>query len=68
MTSKKANVGYFIMTGGCGSPELPGATAQTAVESADFWLAFTRAMSDSEAYTLYLEQHISTANTSAFQE
>lgn len=54
LANKKANVGYFIMTGGCGSLELPGATAQTAVESAGFWLAFTRAMGDSEAYTLYL--------------
>lgn len=55
LASKAAQVGYFIMIGGCGSLFLPGTTI-CAVDSPKFWLAYWRSMADSYAHVTYLEK------------
>ncbi|KAM5355042.1 hypothetical protein ACJ41O_001688 [Fusarium nematophilum] len=52
---KESKIPYFIMVGGCGSLNMPGSHYQTCSESKDFWLAYQRAIADSQAHATYME-------------
>lgn len=55
---KAAKVAYFIMIGGTGSLEIPDKPFRTASEDLRFWMAYRRAIADSEAHTAYMEERL----------
>jgi putative NADH-flavin reductase len=57
---KTAAVSYFIMVGGTGSLHIPDRKDphETAVDNPDFWIAYRRALADSEAHTVYMEERL----------
>jgi putative NADH-flavin reductase len=55
---KAAKLKYFIMVGGTGSLALPDRPFTTACEDMRFWLAYRRAIADSEAHVAYMEERL----------
>ena len=53
-----ANVGYFIMVGGCGSLHMPGSIDKSVLEDKDWWMSYRRGIADSEAHTSYMEDRL----------
>ncbi|KAL1620812.1 hypothetical protein SLS56_009479 [Neofusicoccum ribis] len=59
LATRLAKVPYFVQVGGTGSLYVPGRQSfQCAAETTDFWLAFRRAIADSEAHTVYMEERL----------
>ncbi|EOD46637.1 putative cytochrome p450 protein [Neofusicoccum parvum UCRNP2] len=59
LATRLAKVPYFMQVGGTGSLYVPGRQSfQCAAETTDFWLAFRRAIADSEAHTVYMEERL----------
>ncbi|KAF2099880.1 NAD(P)-binding protein [Rhizodiscina lignyota] len=64
IATKAAKVGHFIMIGGTGSLEMPDRPLRTASEDMRFWLAYRRAIADSEAHTVYMEERLGSIGAS----
>lgn len=58
LAARHANVGYFIMIGGCGSLYMPGTGFQSVLENKLWWVSYRRAIADSEAHTSYMEERL----------
>lgn len=58
LSVKLAQVKYFVMVGGTGSLHVPGTICECAVDNPDFFLAYRRAIADSEAHTAYMEERL----------
>ena len=67
IAAKAAQVGYFVMVGGCGSLQMPGNKYQTCSESKEWWLAYRKGIADSEAHVSYMEQRLGSMGTSLRQ-
>lgn len=61
---KAAKVNYFMMIGGTGSLSLPDRPYTTACEDKRFWLAYRRAIADSEAHVVYMEERLGSIGSS----
>jgi putative NADH-flavin reductase len=64
IAAKEAEVGYFIMIGGCGSLHMPGNRLQTCSESKNFWLWYRRGIADSHAHVAYMEERLGSMGSS----
>ncbi|KXJ87812.1 hypothetical protein Micbo1qcDRAFT_178883 [Microdochium bolleyi] len=49
---------YFIFIGGAGSLHIPGTIGTCTVDHPDFFVAYRRAIADSEAHTSYMEERL----------
>ncbi|KAK5094643.1 hypothetical protein LTS08_008499 [Lithohypha guttulata] len=58
LAARHANVGYFVMVGGCGSLYMPGIGFQSVLENKPWWISYRRAIADSEAHTSYMEERL----------
>lgn len=58
IAAKEAKLDYFIMIGGTGSLELPNERYATAADSREWWLAYRRAVADSEAATKHSQDRM----------
>ncbi|KAK5125802.1 hypothetical protein LTR85_012078 [Meristemomyces frigidus] len=60
---KAAQIPYLVVIGGTGSLELgPTHPYQTVADSREMWLAYRRAVADSEAATAHMEERIGAGN------
>lgn len=46
------------MIGGCGSLYMPGSRYKSVLEDKSWWIAYRRAIADSEAHTSYMEERL----------
>ena len=58
LAAKASTLKYFIMIGGCGSLWLPGRQHVSVCESEQWWIAYRRAIADSEAHVSYMEHRL----------